>query len=547
MTHSAPSAAALRELDVAIVGAGFAGMYLVHTLRKRGFTVRAYEAGGDVGGTWYWNRYPGCRVDIVSMEYSYQFSEDLQQDWEWSEKYATQPELLRYARHVAERFDLRRDIQFNTRVTAATYGDHTGRWTLSTDHGEQISAQYFILATGILSAPNLPPFAGLDSFEGDFYHTGQWPHGPVDFDGRRVGMVGTGSSACQAIPHIAAQAAGLTVFQRTANYVIPAHNETLAPPAVQAIKRRYAEFRADNKRYPFAFSFESTGKSALEVSAAEREQYYEAAWARGGLMFMGVFTDILFNTAANATAQDFFRRKLQAIVTDQATAAALTPDFPLGCKRLIVGTDFYETFNRSNVSLVDVKNTPIERITARGLVVAGQEHELDAIVFATGFDAISGPILNIDIHGQHGVALRDKWRNGPSCYLGLMPAGFPNLFTVTGPGSPSVLSNVLKSIEQHVDFIADCITSMREAGQTVIQSQDAAEQAWLSHVDEIASRTVYKSCDSWYVGANIPGKPRVFTAYIGWPQYAEEIENVRREGYRGFRRGVPEHDTPAPA
>ena len=538
MTQTAQPTLASRELDVAIVGAGFAGMYLIHTLRKRGFSVRAFEAGSDVGGTWYWNRYPGCRVDIVSMEYSYQFSEDLQQDWEWSEKYATQPELFKYAKHVAERFDLRKDIQFHTRVTSASYHEKTARWTVETDQGETISAQYFILATGILSAPNLPPFKGLDSFEGDFYHTGKWPHEPVDFSARRVGVIGTGSSGCQAIPLIAAQAASTTVFQRTANYVIPAYNEALNPQTVQAIKRRYPEFRANNKKYPFAFSFETTGKSALEVTPAERERAFEQAWARGGLMFMGIFNDLLTNHEANATAQDFFRRKLKSIIKDEATVAALMPDFALGCKRLIVGTDFYETFNRPNVKLVKVKDTPIECITPKGLMVGGREHQFDAIVFATGFDAISGPILNIDIHGKHGVAMRDKWQAGPSCYLGLMPAGFPNLFTITGPGSPSVLSNVLKSIEQHVDFIADCITGVRKQGLNIIESNEDAEQAWLVHVDEIASRSVFKSCNSWYLGSNIPGKPRVFTAYIGWPQYAAELASVREDNYRGFHFGT---------
>ena len=538
MTQAAQQQSVLRELDVVIVGAGFAGLYLIHMLRKRGFSVRAFEAGSDVGGTWYWNRYPGCRVDIVSMEYSYQFSEDLQQDWEWSEKYATQPELLRYARHVAERFDLRKDIQFQTRVTAATFNERTARWTVETDRGERISAQYFVLATGILSAPNLPPFEGLDSFQGDFYHTGKWPHEPVDFSARRVGIVGTGSSGCQAIPLIAEQATQVTVFQRTPNYVIPAHNESLKPEVVQGIKRSYPEFRQRNKTFPFAFSFISDGKSALEVSPEERERIYEEAWARGGLMFMGIFNDILVNAEANATAQDFFRRKLKSIIKDQTAADALMPDFALGCKRLVVGTDYYETYNRANVSLVNVKDTPIERITPKGMRVAGQDHELDAIVFATGFDAIAGPILNIDIRGRGGVAMRDKWARGPSCYLGVMPAGFPNLFTVTGPGSPSVLSNVVKSIEQHVDFIADCVTKMRDAGRNIIEPLEEAEQAWVLHVDDIASRSVFKSCNSWYLGSNIPGKPRVFTAYIGWPQYAAELAAIVEDDYRGFVIGT---------
>lgn len=528
----------IHELDVAIVGAGFAGLYLVYLLRQRGFKVRAYEAGGDVGGTWYWNRYPGCRVDIVSMEYSYEFSEELQQEWQWSEKYATQPELLRYARHVAERFDLRKDIQFNTRIKSAAFNDTSGRWLVETDRGEQISAQFVILATGILSAPNLPPFEGLESFTGDFYHTGQWPHEAVDFTGRRVALVGTGSSGSQALPLIAAQAEQLTVFQRTANYVIPAHNETLQPADIATIKRDYLQLRLRNKEYPFAFFFETTGQSVFEFTPQEREQIYEAAWARGGLMFMGSFSDLLLDPAANATAQEFFRRKLNAIVSNPATAEMLTPDFALGCKRLVVGTDFYETFNRPNVELVSIKHTPIERITPNGLVVAGKEYPVDAIVFATGFDANSGPILRIDIRGRNGLALRDKWSAGASCYLGLMPAGFPNLFTITGPGSPSALSNVLKSIEQHVDFIDGCLTSMRENGQVVIEADEQAEQDWALHVDAIAEQTVFKSCNSWYLGSNIPGKPRVFSAYIGWPQYAGELAQIADDNYRGFRFGV---------
>jgi len=532
------SQSSVSELDVAIVGAGFAGMYLVYLLRQRGFRVRAYEAGGDVGGTWYWNRYPGCRVDTVSMEYSYEFSEELQQEWQWSEKYATQPELLRYARHVAERFDLRKDIQFNTRITAAHFNDDSGRWLVETDQGEQISAQFLICATGILSAPNLPPFEGLDSFKGDFYHTGQWPHETVDFTGRRVAVVGTGSSGSQAIPLIAAQAEQLTVFQRTPNYVIPAYNESLQPEEVAAIKRDYPQRRQANKLFPFAFSFETTGQSVFEFSEEEREQIYQAAWARGGLMFLGTFTDLVLDPAANATAQTFFKRKLASIVDAPATVELLTPDFPLGCKRLVVGTNFYETFNQPHVELVSIKQTPIERITPDGLVVAGKEYPVDAIVFATGFDADSGPMLRIDIRGRNGLALRDKWADGASCYLGLMPAGFPNLFTITGPGSPSALSNVVKSIEQHVDYIADCLTHMREQGQTLIEADEQAEQDWALHVDAIASQTIFKSCNSWYLGSNIPGKPRVFKAYVGWPEYAGELAQIAADNYRGFKFGT---------
>ena len=519
---------------VVIVGAGFAGMYLIHKLREQGFSVRAYEAGSNVGGTWYWNRYPGCRVDVVSAEYSYEFSEELQQEWDWSEKYATQPELLRYANHVADRFELRRDIQFHTRVSAASFDEGSGRWKVETDQGDRVSAQYLILATGTLSTPNLPPIPGIESFGGNIYHTGHWPHEAVDFSGQRVAVIGTGSSGCQAIPLIAEQAEQLTVFQRTANYVIPAHNEPVDPEQVGEIKAHYREFREQNKTFPFAFHLETREESALDVSDEERERIYEEAWERGGLMFLGIFPDLLTNDEANQTAQAFFRKKLRQTVTDDDVADLLMPDFNVGCKRLIVGSNYYETYSRPNVELVSVKDSPIERITANSVVVEGREYPVDAIVLATGFDAISGSILAIDLHGRNGLAMRDKWKDGPSCYLGLMPEGFPNLFTITGPGSPSVLSNVLKSIEQHVDFIAECIGHLRDQGDSVIEAEAEAERAWLEHVDAIASETVFKSCNSWYLGSNIPGKPRVFTAYVGWPEYASELEDIVADDYRGF-------------
>ncbi len=523
------------QLDIGIVGAGFAGMYLVQRLRELDFSLRAFEAGDGVGGTWYWNRYPGCRVDIVSPEYSYEFSDALQQEWDWSEKYSTQAELLRYANHVADRFDLRRDIQFNTRVTDASYDEESSRWLVTTDHGEQFSCRYFILATGMLSEANLPPIPGIDDFAGEIYHTAQWPQESVDFSGQRVAVIGTGSSGCQAIPVIAEQARHLTVFQRTPNYVIPANNAPLDPEELKAIKADYSNLRERNKTYPFAFYFDTTDKSALEVSAEERERAYESAWQRGGLMFMGLFNDLLTDDAANATARDFFRRKLLDIVANPDTAAALTPTFSIGCKRLIAGTNYYETYNRPNVTLVSVKDKPIEQITPRGIVVNGELHEVDAIVLATGFDAITGSFLAIDPKGREGIALSEKWRDGARCYLGLMPSGFPNMFTVTGPGSPSYLSNVIKSIEQHVDFIAECLSGLRENGAEVIEADTGAETAWVEKVDAIAEETLFKSCNSWYLGSNIPGKPRVFTGYVGWPEYAADLREVIDNDYRGFQ------------
>lgn len=534
MNTSANRSESVLDFDAVVVGAGFAGMYLIHHLRQKGLSVRAYETASDVGGTWYWNRYPGARVDVVSMEYSFQFSAELQQEWNWGEKYSPQPELLNYANHVADRFNLRKDIRFETRVTAATFDEDTGLWTIVTDRGETVRSQLFILATGILSVPNMPPFEGLDLFGGETYHTGKWPKDPVDFAGKRVAVVGTGSSGVQVIPEIAREAAHVTVLQRTPNYVIPARNRPLDQAEAAKIKAHYPEFRKKMKQMPFGFDFVSTGKSALEVNDEEREREYEAAWERGGLMFIGIFDDLLLNEDANKTAQDFFRRKIKSIVNDSDTAKKLTPDFNIGCKRLSVGTNYYETYNRENVSLVSLQDEPIERFTPTGVVVGGRELKVDAVVFATGFDAVSGPILNIDILGRGGRSIRDKWAKGPHCYLGLMTEGFPNLFTVTGPGSPSLLSNLIGSIETHVEFIGSCVTHMKEHGKAIVEPSREAEDLWLKTVDDIASRSIFFSCNSWYLGSNIPGKPRVFTAYLGVPAYNELLADVVRDSYRGF-------------
>ena len=522
------------DFDAVVVGAGFAGLSMLHRLRELGLSVRVYEAGSGVGGTWYWNRYPGARCDTVSMEYSYGFSDDLQQEWEWTEKYATQPELMAYANHVADRFDLRRDITFNTRVAAASFDDTTGCWRVKTGTGDSVVARYFILAPGILSSTNLPDFEGRDTFKGPTYHTGKWPHEGVDFSGMRVGVIGTGSSAVQVIPLVAEEADHLTVFQRTANYVVPAHNEALDARDVKQIKQKYVEFRKEIKGFPFGFTCIGTNKSAFEVDDAERRRLYEESWQRGRLMFLGSFNDILLDAEANRTASEFIREKIRAAVKDPQVAELLSPDFAVGCKRLCVGTEYFETYNRPNVTLVGVKETPIERITANGIVVDGHEHEVDAIVFATGYDAITGPIVRIDIRGRQGQSIRDKWSAGPRAYLGLMAAGFPNMFLMTGPGSPSVLSNLMVSIEQHVGFIRDVIAHMRDTGQDVIDPTVEAEDAWLAHVDEIADRTVYKSCDSWYRGSNISGKPLMFTAYFGVPPYAAECDEIAASGFTGF-------------
>jgi cyclohexanone monooxygenase len=528
-----PPAAAPRSFDAIVVGAGFAGLYMLHRLRGLGLSVRVFEAGDGIGGTWFWNRYPGARCDIESLEYSYQFSDELQQQWDWSERYATQPEILRYLEHVADRFDLLRDIELTTRVLAAHFDDAAARWEIETEHGAA-SARFCILATGCLSSANTPRLPGIEHFAGAMVHTGRWPQEGVDFTGQRVGVIGTGSSAIQSIPLIAEQAAHLYVFQRTPNYSIPAHNAPLDPAVVREIKADYRGFRKQNAQRPFGANFPLNEQSALQVDAEARTREYEARWRLGGLGFFTTFHDLILDRAANDTAADFVRAKIRDLVHDPAVAELLTPKQVIGCKRLCVDTGYYATFNRPNVTLVDVAATPIEEVLAGGLRTARASYDLEAIVFATGFDEMTGAALAIDVRGAGGLSLRDKWAEGPRTYLGLGTAGFPNLFLVTGPGSPSVLSNMVPSIEQHVDWIADCIAWLRAQGHACIDATPAAEDAWVAHVNDVANGTLYPSCNSWYLGANVPGKPRVFMPYLGFPPYVEKCNEVAAKGYEGF-------------
>ena len=523
----------LGELDALIVGAGFAGLYMLHRLRSAGLEAIAYEAGSGIGGTWFWNRYPGARCDIESIEYSYHFSEELQRDWEWSERYATQPEILRYVEHVAERFDLLPHVELNTRVNSATFDETTGRWSVETDRGV-VSAQFCIMATGCLSSMNTPDFKGLDSFKGSWFHTGRWPHEGVDFTDQRVGMIGTGSSAIQSIPLIAQEASHLTVFQRTASYSVPAHNGPLDPERVREFKADIAGFRERNSQLPFGAGFKLNLAKALESTSEQRQSEYDERWATGGLGFVAAFSDLLIDREANDTAAKFLRQKIRETVKDAAVAELLSPDLVVGCKRLCVDTGYFETFNRPNVTLVDVSKAPIEEITRNGLRANGEEYELDAIVFATGFDAMTGALLSIDIRGRGGMTLREKWAEGPRTYLGLGVAGFPNFFTITGPGSPSVLSNMIPSIEQHVNWIADCVEYMREHDYACIEATEEAQDAWVAHVNEVANGTLFPTCNSWYLGANVPGKPRVFMPYLGFPPYVQKCNEVAEKGYEGF-------------
>ena len=534
---AAAGATATSHIDAVIVGAGLAGLYMLHRLRSLGLSARVFEAGTDVGGTWYWNRYPGARCDVESMEYSYSFSEELQQEWHWTERFASQPEILRYVGHVADRFGLRRDIQFATRVTAATFDETTGRWAIETDHGDRVSAQFCIMATGCLSSTQQPQFPGLDTFAGRWYHTGRWPHEGVDFTGQRVGIIGTGSSAIQSIPIIARQAAQLTVFQRTPNYSVPARNAPMDDEYEQRIKAQYAGLRQQERESRAGIALqEPAEQSALAVTPEERTRAYEARWSRGGLGLARTFTDLLTNREANETAAEFVRAKIRAIVQDAAVAEALTPTaYPIGTKRLCADTDYFDTFNRDNVTLVDVRKAPIIAITPGGLRTQDAEYALDSIVFAIGFDAMTGALLGVDIRGRRGIALRDRWAAGPRSYLGLAIAGFPNLFTITGPGSPSVLSNMIVSIEQHVDWIAGCLAHLRAHGLATIEATETAQEAWAEHVNEVGHATLYPAANSWYMGANIPGKPRVFMPYIGGVgTYREKCDEIAAQGYAGF-------------
>ncbi|MBL8386493.1 MAG: NAD(P)/FAD-dependent oxidoreductase [Burkholderiales bacterium] len=523
-------------LDLLIVGAGFAGMYMLFKARELGFRARVIEAGDDVGGTWYWNRYPGARCDIESLEYSYGFDEALQQEWRWSERFAAQPEILAYARHVAARFDLRRDITFGARVTRAWFDDAASTWEVGTDGGQALRARFVVMATGCLSSANLPAIPGIETFGGPRYHTGQWPHEPVDFSGLRVGVIGTGSSAVQSIPVIARQARELTVFQRTATYSVPAHNAPLDPAYEARVKADYAGFRRRNERMPAAFgaNLDANDASALEATPAERQRRFDERWRAGGLGFTRAFGDIVLDARANALAAAYVRDKIRALVRDAATAALLSPSQPVACKRLCVDTGYYETFNLPHVRLVDIAATGIEAVTPRGVRAAGREFALDALVFATGFDAMTGTLLRMDIRGRGGLPLAEKWRAGPLNYLGLMVAGFPNLFTITGPGSPSVLTNMIVSIEQHVRWIGACLAWLRAHGRSRIEAREAAERDWVGHVNGVASRTIFPGCNSWYLGANVPGKVRVFMPLLGFPAYADKCAAVAAAGYEGF-------------
>ena len=525
------------DVDVLVVGAGFSGLYLLHRFKKAGFSARCFERGDGVGGTWYWNRYPGARCDVESMQYSYGFDEDLQQEWNWPEKFSAQADILSYANHVADTFDLRQYITFETEVCAAHYDESAQVWQIETDTGETVTAKHFVMAGGCISTAQVPQFEGLADYKGETYHTGNWPRQPVSFAGKRVAVIGTGSSAIQAIPEIARQAQHLTVFQRQANFSIPARNQPMTPEYANTWKSDYAEKRKEMRYMPNGVLREVNDKSALDVSEAERQATFEARWEAGTGAFLGSFNDILTNKASNDTMAEFVRGKIRATVKDPATAEILCPTtHPIGTKRICIDNGYYQTFNRDNVDLVDISETPIGRMTETGFPVGDQTFEFDAIVFATGFDAMTGTLFNVDIRGREGLALKHKWEAGPRTYLGLMSESFPNLFMITGPGSPSVKGNMINSIEQHVDLVVDTIIHMREQGLQSIEPELEAENEWVDHVQVVAHKTLFPQANSWYMGANIPGKPRLFMPYIaGVGAYRQTCEEIVAAGYKGFQ------------
>lgn len=525
-----------QRLDAIIVGAGFSGLYMLYRLCRQGLSVRVYDAAPEVGGTWYWNRYPGARCDVESVDYSYSFSPALEQEWRWSERYPAQPEILSYLKHMVDRFDLRRDIVLDTRITAASYDENTDRWTVTPEGAEPVSSQFLIMATGSLSVPKEPDIPGIEDFTGDVYHTARWPECTVDFSGQRVGVIGTGSSGVQTIPELAERAESLTVFQRTPAYSVPAQNRPLDEQAEREIKANYRQRRATARQMPAGLDVEPNDQSAWAVDESEREREFSRRWDKGGFVILGAYNDLLVDQRANDAISDFVRGKIRDTVRDPDTAESLLPwEYPFGSKRPCYDTGYYETFNRDHVHLVDLRKNPLHGVRPDGVETSAATYELDAIVLATGFDAMTGALDRIDVRGRGGKRLAEHWEAGPRTYLGVGISGFPNLFCLAGPGSPSVLTNMVTAIEQHVEWTDACVAYLRRNGYRRIEAQEQAETEWVDHVNEVAAATLYMQADSWYLGANVPGKPRIFTPYAGGlNEYERRCNEVAEQGYAGF-------------
>lgn len=526
------------QVDAVVAGAGFAGVYSLYKLRSMGQSVRGFEAGSDVGGTWYWNKYPGARCDVESIEYSFGFSDEIQQKWDWSHRFSFQPDIQRYISHVADELEVRKLIDFNTRIVSQTYDEDSQTWTVTTDKGEAITCRYCVMATGNLSVPLFPDIPGLDSFEGEKYHSARWPAEKVDFTGKRVAVFGTGATGIQIIPEVATEADRLYVMQRSPNFSLPAGNRPLPREELDEIRKTYPELRQRAKRHVFGTAaIPEPTQSALELSEEELFEKFEELWANGGsINFQMAFTDFMRNEEANRRLSDYVRYKIRQTVKDPETAEKLCPkDHPIGSKRICIDTGYYETFNRDNVELVSLRENPVIRITPNSIVTQEGEIEVDALIFATGFDAVTGALTHIDITGRDGLKLADKWGQRPASYLGFAVAGFPNMFLITGPGSPAVKSNMVLSIEQHVELIAETIAYMQETGSGAIEAQVEAEDKWVDYVSEVANQTLYVRADSWYTGANVPGKPRMFVPFVGGAQnYRRICEEVVADGFRGF-------------
>ncbi len=532
------SSQTIKEVDAVVLGAGFAGLYMLHQLRSKGFSTIVCEAGDGVGGVWYWNRYPGARCDIESIYYNYTFSKELYEEWTWTSRFPEQAEILRYLNYVADRFQLRTDIQFNTRVTAAHFDEERHKWIVYLNDGQHILAKYFITGIGCLSAANVPNIHGLQQFSGNWYHTGHWPHEKVDFTGKRVGIIGTGSSGIQAIPVIAKEAEQLTVFQRTPQYTIPARNHPYDENFIKETKQNFEALKQSMRNSISGTPFAQNQQSAMEDSDDKRMAVFEKAWAQGGFAFAATYDDLLTNEQSNEKAAEFIRSKIRQIVKDPVVAEKLCPKYMYGTKRQVLDSDYFEAYNRGNVVLVDVKESPIKKITETGIQTTDEHYDLDRIIFATGYDGMTGPLFKIDIRGRNGETLKEKWENGASVqtYLGLTTAGFPNLFMITGPESPSVLVNMPIAIEQHVEWIAQCIDYLREHDIDLVEPHKEAEEAWSKHCREIANTTLYVKGDSWYTGANIEGKPRSFLIYLGgFDYYTKHCHEVAQNNYEGFK------------
>lgn len=528
----------IRTLDALVIGAGFAGLYMLHKLRLSGLSVQVVEAGDDIGGTWYWNRYPGARCDVESVDYSYSFDSEIQQEWVWKERYAAQPEILDYIHFVADRLDLRRDIQLGTRIKAATYDEARNRWVVTSETGEQWDCAYLILGTGVLSAPKLPPdIAGIGDFGGETLYTSRWPD-DADLTGKRVAVFGTGSSGIQVIPLLAEQAEHLYVLQRTPAFSVPARNRPLEPGFLDEYKKNYDALRAKARNSWQGVRFHSTGKKAFEVGEEERRAAYEERWSNNGFHMPATFTDILTDRAANDTVAEFCRDKIRETVKDPVVAESLCPhDYPLGAKRICLDTNYFETYNRDNVTLVDLRKEAFLRITAEGVQTADRTIPLDAIVFATGFDAMTGAVLRISITGVGGQTIQEKWAAGPQTYLGVSVSGFPNMFILAGPGSPSVFTNMVMGIEQQVEWVARAIEDLRAGGYARLEAREQAEADWVRNVNDLVAHTLFNEAASWYLGANVPGKPRVFMPYFGGLNtYTAICNRIADNGYEGFAR-----------